>query len=351
MPETPDTYVRQETSGARPTRRQIAIHGAKALIALGLLGVCFSLIDTRGAINQIASMDAGVFVAALACALLGTIIFPALIVRRALAINKLKISLPSLIAINLAVRFYVIALPRIVATAIRWSRYGGGRFSADAFALMAYERVVQFAVLFLLSFLALLMDAPLNADWRGPLLALLAAGSAMSLLMLAAFHMQSARTLLARLNQGLERLLPAFVSKKIARLVDAVAAFRGLTLNDIAIIAVNSAAAFIFFVLSAFLIAHAIGVEIGLLPLVWIRSAVFVITLLPVSIAGIGLREVSFIGFLSLYGISEVDALAFSLANFSVQLTIAAMGLVIEAARFANGRFFPAQNTEGKAGS
>ena len=47
-------------------------------------------------------------------------------------------------------------------------------------------------------------------------------------------------------------------------------------------------------------------------------------TLVPITIAGVGVREAGFIGFLGIYGISAADALAFSLTNFGLQLAIAA---------------------------
>ena len=63
------------------------------------------------------------------------------------------------------------------------------------------------------------------------------------------------------------------------------------------------------------------------------RAIMGVAFIVPIAVAGIGLREVGFVGLLGIYGIGTDDAVAFSLANFGVQLAIAAVGGLVELLR------------------
>jgi hypothetical protein len=75
------------------------------------------------------------------------------------------------------------------------------------------------------------------------------------------------------------------------------------------------------------------GWGLSLPALGWIRSIVFVITLIPISIAGMGVRELGFVELLTLYDTPRPDALAFALLLFSIQLLIGAVGGCLELAR------------------
>ena len=72
--------------------------------------------------------------------------------------NQILLSFRALVMINLAMRFYVLVLPRAIALAIRWQRYrahGGGH---HATALMVFERIVQLLVYGLAALVMLSLD-------------------------------------------------------------------------------------------------------------------------------------------------------------------------------------------------
>lgn len=323
------------------SRRQFAMHAFRIGLAVSLLAFCFIAIDVRAAFQKVGAIDIRLFALAFAAAFLGGIVFPALIAHRALVSDNINLSRIALIAINLSVRFYVIILPRMFAIAIRWRRYGGGKFGATGLALMTYERVVQFSTMFVLSAVAFAFAPLADPTWRIAVFGALGAASFVSVLPLIIFHIAAADPFFDACRRWSASHLPRFIHRKIDGLWRAVSAFRRLSAKDVAYIFANSTAGFVCFVMSAYIIAHALGLDISLLALVWIRSFVFVITLAPIAVAGIGLREVSFVGLLSLYGVAQVEALAFSLANFSVQLALAAFGLAIELTRL----FKPAKST------
>jgi uncharacterized protein (TIRG00374 family) len=78
------------------------------------------------------------------------------------------------------------------------------------------------------------------------------------------------------------------------------------------------------------LFARELGIDIGFMDWSWVFGVVSIATMLPLTIGGIGLREGSFIGALSLVGIPSEKAFAVSIAVFSLLLAGAAAGGVID---------------------
>lgn len=79
----------------------------------------------------------------------------------------------------------------------------------------------------------------------------------------------------------------------------------------------------------AWLLAHALGLEIGLLALLILMPLANIATFLPVSIAGWGLREAVLVPALALLGLPAESALALSILIGLAQLAAALPGLAI----------------------
>lgn len=314
--------------------RDKLVFGGKIAVSVGLLWLCLYLIDFQQPFAAVAAIDPLLLLVAFVCGTLGTIILPAIITRYALEISKIPLNLKQLVILNFAIRFYVIIMPRIVSIWLRWKRYGGGSLSAKAFALLVFERIVQIITMCLFAFAALWIERDTIGIEVNGLLLLTFTISVFTLLLLAPFL---SHWFAAKLNWVLpkgERILPQFVSSKLAKLVEVVTAFRDLDKAVVMRIALISAIAFLFFVTSSYIVAIALGIGISFVALVWIRALVFMLTLIPISVAGIGLRELGFAGLLALYGIDMQAAIAFSFANFGLQLGMAAIGALFEAHGF-----------------
>jgi len=80
-----------------------------------------------------------------------------------------------------------------------------------------------------------------------------------------------------------------------------------------------------------FLILLSIDVHMSFIDLMYIVPLTFFATLLPVTISGVGIREGAFVFFLSRYGYSVEDALAFSLIGYSLMLAMGLTGGVVNA--------------------
>jgi glycosyltransferase 2 family protein len=77
--------------------------------------------------------------------------------------------------------------------------------------------------------------------------------------------------------------------------------------------------------------AYAVGLELPLLTVLWMRAALQLVLVLPVTIAGLGLREASLVGLCALVDVPATVAIGWSLTIFLGSLVIAATGGLIEA--------------------
>lgn len=82
--------------------------------------------------------------------------------------------------------------------------------------------------------------------------------------------------------------------------------------------------------------AMAIGLELRLLTTMWIWTGLHLVLLLPLSIAGLGLREAGLVGLCALIGVPSATAVAWSLTIFFGSLIVAAVGGLIESRSVAD---------------
>jgi uncharacterized membrane protein YbhN (UPF0104 family) len=80
---------------------------------------------------------------------------------------------------------------------------------------------------------------------------------------------------------------------------------------------------------AAYCIARSLGIEIGLLAIMGVMSAVTLISVLPISLAGWGVREVSVVTLLGMLGIEQAPALLLSIEYGLLALLISLPGGVL----------------------
>ena len=121
-------------------------------------------------------------------------------------------------------------------------------------------------------------------------------------------------------------LLPAFLRRILLKILDAVAAFHELTPGKILIVVSCSLTSFVLLIAGSWVLMQTMNFSLSLQDLAWIRSLIYIITQIPVTVGGIGLREAGFIGLLHLYGVAEYDALAYSLLFLFIHILIGLVG-------------------------
>jgi glycosyltransferase 2 family protein len=80
-----------------------------------------------------------------------------------------------------------------------------------------------------------------------------------------------------------------------------------------------------------YFLALALGLDLGFLTVAWMRSAVQLVVMLPVSVAGLGVREGTLVLVTGSYGVAASGAIAWSLLIFAGTVLAAFCGGLIEA--------------------
>jgi hypothetical protein len=126
------------------------------------------------------------------------------------------------------------------------------------------------------------------------------------------------------------RLSPRLLQKRVQSVCDAVIGFHRLRQRRVREIWAVSFASYVLFVLSAYVLQRGMGLDLGLYAMGWMRPLVFVLTLLPLTVAGLGVREASYVAFMGFYGVNSTTALAFGLILFGIQVAIGLVGAALD---------------------
>jgi glycosyltransferase 2 family protein len=315
----------------RMRRRRLMALG-RCAVAFAILAWLFHQITLASVLDAATSAAPGALLAAFLFALLAHVVIADRL-RRLVKALGMRLSTLSLLQINLATVFYGLILPAgnvtgIIARFYRMSRrepnYGG-----IAVAL-AFERVVATLTLCLVGVAFWLVDWP--ADWPALVLML---GALAALLVLYAALFTTAPPLPARLRGSLGRWWP----DRLASLRDALRQSRDLSPGVVAKLFALSIVTHGLGVIAYGLVASALDLELSLATIAWTRSAAVLVAILPISVAGLGVREGAMVILLAPYGITAADSLTYALLAFAT--TILAVGLVgglLEALRLLRGQ-------------
>lgn len=109
-----------------------------------------------------------------------------------------------------------------------------------------------------------------------------------------------------------------YESPRLKNSVKNLSTLGNVTLTSLTFMIIMSVIAQLISVIIYYLLLLSIDVKVPLLALGWIRSVVILVTMIPISISGLGLRESSFILLLSAFGVSDNQAFAYSIIVFAV---------------------------------
>jgi len=234
--------------------------------------------------------------------------------------------------INLATLFYGLFLPGgnvtgIVVRVYRLSR-AGGRYGAALLA-MACDRVTATAAVSLIGIACWLSDP---RDKPTAALAVLVIGAGMVAATVAPL---AASDQLRRLGRLLKTGAIPWLHAALRRAAESLDAIVQLPARTIAYLLFLSCLAQLPGVIAYEILAHALGLPLSFVTLGWVRSVVLIVTALPITVAGLGVREGVLLLLLRPYGVADHDALAFSLLIFAVTIVGAGLlGGIFEAVRW-----------------
>ncbi len=302
--------------------------GLKILVSTTLIYYCLTLVDVKNVVMLIKDVNVLYLFISFIFIVLGTVVVKSLITWFLLS-RKSTTSYIELIKINFSLRFYTMILPKAVVAGIRWDKYRRISEPKYSFVLLAFEALTALTISALATLIFVLISfgdpIPLNI-----MLFSLSACSIFVFFMAVLFlYPDSAfmRYLAHVLNHfSLTKFLGGLVEKwKISSKLLNMEESRNFWF-----VFVVGLASHMLFLLGAYCLFLAMGIDINFTAVAWIRSAVFIFVSIPISLAGIGIREVGFIALFGLYGLESDAILAYAMLALLIQFGIAFVGVFTE---------------------
>jgi uncharacterized membrane protein YbhN (UPF0104 family) len=301
---------------------------ARVAVTGGLLLVVFTRVEVELVRQDFARIDVAVALASIVASYLAWVL-NTYKWQRILGAYGLDRDLVELFRLNLAGVFFSLALPgQITGELLKALRLAGrSERRAAVFVSIFVDRLTGLVGLAALGVAGLLLDPP-SAGWSGaaPVLAVLAACALGGVAVLCAGV--GARALERRMTTGTGRTVVRRLLLGWLRL--SIVGGRGLVGRQLAAAVGLGVVSQAFIVAISWAMAGALGIGISFLALTWISAIAALVQLLPISLAGVGPREVTFVSLLGLYGVSANLALALALMLFGVLVLLGLTGGLLE---------------------
>lgn len=295
--------------------------------AIGILYYLLSKIPLSEVIASVTSAKVDYVIAAFIISILSQLI---LAHRFRFLTDKqgLSLSTSQVLEINLAAVFYGLFLPggNLTGGAIRFYKLARtDKKMAEALASIVFDRVAATIALCVIGILFWLVDLPSNSGDIG--LSMIVALGILSIVYVLLFD----RRISPFLRKRLKSVNLSFVSQKVHKLLVSLNQYQNLSLSSLAFIFALSITTQLLGTLIYYLLAMSLGMNITFVSIGWIRSAVVIISMVPISISGLGVREGVLLFLLKPYGIWGEKTLAFSFLVFvATLLLIGAIGGLLE---------------------
>ncbi len=310
--------------------KKYAIIIAKIGFSISVLYYCFTLVNLENLWLSIVSTNPLILIFSFFINFVGTIICKSVMIWKLMNISG-KVSIIKLILINLGLRFYTIFLPRSIVTTIRWYKYRALSDGRKSFTLLTFDAILT---LFFLSVGSLYFYYLTETKTvPSPILITLVVFFILLATLLSCFLSSNILTITNRISKSILTTL------KLRRVNNQIELFfksiKSLELSDRKNIFFTVGASFssyILFIISAYLTAMAISLPVSLIEVAWARSMILLIAHIPISIAGLGLRELGFVTLFGYLGLSADQAMGYALISFGLQIGLACFGAIIEVA-------------------
>ena len=294
----------------------------KSVFAVVSLAVLFRFVPLADIADVLANADAAWFAIGLVLQFLVRAV--GTLQMRVVAANQgVSLSLLQLYRILLITQFYSLILPGTLAGGgVTWVKYvQHGADKSAAAAIVAINRAISLGMVIVLGTCAWMVarhsDRPVLIAVVVSLV-ILAAGIA---ILLPSQRSEDARSpvdkphIVKYVSQFLHRLSQFRHTSRSGKLIVIVSALIQAILGSTVILS----------------FALAVDVELNFSSVLWMRAALMIMLMLPITVAGIGVREVSLVGLGALVGVSSTAAIAWSFTILAGTVVVAVVGGLIEA--------------------
>jgi uncharacterized protein (TIRG00374 family) len=302
-------------------------------VTIGLLYYIFGIIPFAEVIKSISVARLWYIVIALLTAILTTFA-SACRLKMLTDIQGMSLSILEIAEINLVTMFYGLLLPGYLAGGvIRWHKLSQvEKKNTEAFAAIAFSRLNYMIVLVILGIAFLTLDmsfAPPGVTSLGLLVVLIG----LCVVYLLAFN-PKVFPLLAWLNQGKFDFIPMPLHDKLSKLLVVTSQYHNISRRLWGFITGLSFLENMLGIITVYLLAISLNINITFINIGWIRSVINLVTTLPISFSGIGVREGGLIVLLKPYGVAGSEAVALSFLILARAVFVGGIGGLIEARNF-----------------
>ncbi len=234
---------------------------------------------------------------------------------------------------------YGLVLPGFVTTGVKWYilRRTTGK-GTNVLSAMLYNQTTLTVVMMVVGLVGLIVVNPTQALWpasrRSWVLPLISGAILVAIVLVSGLALNE-RTggPVIRLLMGSLKPLPAALREKGRTLLAQIATFQSAGWRFHLVIGlVNVVDAMFAGLLWYLFAAWAASVVVPVSVLIWLCAIVFVLGKIPISIANLGVREVTLVVLLADYGVSQPSALLMSMILFSSLVFLAALGVAYQLA-------------------
>jgi uncharacterized membrane protein YbhN (UPF0104 family) len=298
----------------------------RVLVTLGLLGVVVVRSDLPTLLQDLSRANLVVLLSMLVCSYLVWVV-NTFRWQRILTGLQVQCDFHELYQLNLASLFYSLALPGQISGEVVKAFRLSSRLKQHrvVYVSILLDRVFGMTGLILLGGFALALSPP-PSGWVGLGLswAMLAGVTAAAGLVLAVpWLVRLPWPVLLRHHPVLRRLGTA-----VCRATSPASATPSVSMLLVG--CVLSVVAQALTAAIAWGVALALGVVVSPLALTWVLTLGTIIGMFPISVAGLGVREATYVGLLSLFGVSAGSALALSLAMFAILIALGLTGAALD---------------------
>jgi uncharacterized protein (TIRG00374 family) len=299
----------------------------KCLVSLTLIGIILRVVPLSTIVDSLQEASLPI-VGATLCLTTSMVIVAGFYAATLARIQGQAISPLRFAHISFTTLFYGIFLPGAISGGlIRWQKLNQVRNDkARNATVIAMGRLITLLMAGIVGLACWSLDVKAGVR-EGALL--VAAVAALSILYVLVMHFP----LSGKLTQKLENRLNKWPRLRAA-LLGVLASFSELyrtPVRQLVPLLATSVAYHVCGVLAYYLFSVALGLDVSPLALGWIRSYVLMAALLPISFAGIGVREGLLTLLLPAYGVSPHEAVALGLLLLLSRLVNALIGAVLEA--------------------
>lgn len=288
-------------------------------------------------VNDVLATMAGANIASIVIAVgfsLGAQLFSAIRLKQLLVLQDITLSIRKVLFVGLSAVFYGLMIPggTVAAFAVRFVQLSRNARIEFVAAALVVDRILATVFLVVIGTMAIVFDQ-VESLWVG----IIVTGTIFGVGFFV-FGQRSSAWMIDRLDNVASNESPGRLHRFGMRICKTMLNYSTVSGKQVLIVLAVSLLAHLCGCLAYYVIAIGIGLDLSFLSICWIRSGLILSVMIPVSVAGLGVREITAIGLLVPLGYGEVQAVGFSILIFLATTVIP--GLI--------GGFFELLGTTGR---